>query len=105
MVAVNNPLVDPQFFQLCRRTPSGLTAIPELLSPGAQQRKELGDGEATTPVPANGVGSGDEAMVGLDDGWKQGLNVPAELMRTRTLEFVHLKFTIEAGSLLPLALK
>ncbi|KAK3094562.1 hypothetical protein FSP39_003435 [Pinctada imbricata] len=30
---------------------------------------------------------------------------PTELLRTRTLDFVHLKFNLEAGSLLPLALK
>lgn len=30
---------------------------------------------------------------------------PTELIRTRTLESVHLKFNLEAGSLLPLALR
>ena len=30
---------------------------------------------------------------------------PSELLRTKTLESVHLKFNFEAGSLLPLALR
>ncbi|KAK3611658.1 hypothetical protein CHS0354_012028 [Potamilus streckersoni] len=32
-------------------------------------------------------------------------DAPTELLRTRTLDFVHLKFNLEAGSLLPLALR
>jgi len=30
---------------------------------------------------------------------------PTELLRTRTLEYVHLKYNLEAASLLPLALR
>eukprot|EP00118_Oscarella_pearsei_P002416 m.10502 g.10502 ORF g.10502 m.10502 type:complete len:439 (+) comp22380_c0_seq2:111-1427(+) len=87
VVGVNDLLVDPLFMQLTHITPSGLTAIPELRSPVAAQVPRASDTSHENAVPS------------------PGLDTPAELMRTRTLDFVHLKFTIEAGSLLPLALK
>ena len=34
-----------------------------------------------------------------------GSEAPSELIRTRVLDFVHLKFNLEAGSLIPLALR